>query len=148
MKHSVYIIICVLMGCLTSGGCEKAPSSDIEGHWQLLEFTTIEDNEVHECERIYYSIQVWVVEVAEKQGSLDLKTLQGRYSYDEEANTVSMTDMSTYDSDNPGTPVLAEVSELEPYGLNSVNTVFDVISVDRHSMVLESDYARLTFKKF
>lgn len=146
MKHSVYIIICVLMGCLTSGGCEKAPSSDIEGHWQLLEFTTIEDNETHECERIYYSIQVWVVEVAEKQGSLGLKSFRGRYSYDEESNTVSMTDMSTYDT--PENSVPAEVSELEPYGLNSVNTVFDVISVDRHSMVLESDYARLTFKKF
>lgn len=150
MKHYVYITICLLMTSMVSGGCKKSPNSDIEGFWQLLEFTTLEDGEVHECERLYYSIQLWVVEIAQKQGTikLDHEMYRGRYSYDEDANTVSMTDFSTYPNVNNDTSVVAELSDLKHFGLNSVNTTFDVISVNKRSMVLESDYARLTFKRF
>ena len=57
---------------MVCNSCKKEPiNSEIEGHWQLLEFTTKADNEIHPCERIYYSIQLWVVEVAEKQGPQD-----------------------------------------------------------------------------
>lgn len=147
MKHIIYSIICLLTTVLVLVGCQKEPiNPDIEGHWQLLEFTTQSDNQVHKCERIYYSIQLWVVEVAEKQGPLELTPFRGRYSYDEASNTITMTDMSTYDV--PENSVPAEVWQLEPYGLNSVNTTFNVISVDSHSMTLESDYAILKFKKF
>ena len=84
--------------------------------------------------------------MAEKQGPLGLESFRGRYRYDETSNTVSMTEMSTYATPENSKP--AEVWQLEPYGLNSTDTEFDVISVDKNSMVLESDYARLTFKKF
>ena len=147
MKHTIYIGICLVIAALVAGGCKKEPiNRDIEGHWQLIEFETLADGEVHPCERIYYSIQLWVVEVAEKQGPLGLKSFRGRYKYDEVSNTITMTDMSTYTL--PENSVPAEVWELEPYGLNSVNTTFDIIKVDKHSMVLQSDYAILTFKKF
>ena len=147
MKHIIYPIICLLTTVLVLVGCQKEPiNPDIEGHWQLLEFTTQSDNQVHKCERIYYSIQLWVVEVAEKHGPLELTPFRGRYSYDEVSNTITMMDMSTYDV--PESSVPAEVWQLEPYGLNSVNTTFNVISVDSHSMTLESDYAILKFKKF
>ncbi len=146
MKHIIYSIICLLTSVLVLVGCQKeAINPDIEGQWQLLEFTTKADNQVHKCERIYYSIQLWVVEVAEKQGPFELTPFRGRYNYDEASNTITMTDMSTYSPENS---VPAEVWQLEPYGLNSVNTTFNVISVDSHSMILESDYAILKFKKF
>lgn len=147
MKHNLlYIGIC-LAALVALGGCKKAPiNSDIEGHWQLLEFITKADGEIHRCERIYYSIQLWVVEVAEKQGTQGLTSFRGRYKYDEASNTVSMTDMSTYAT--PENSVPAEVWQLEPYGLNSVNTTFRVLESDGHSMVLESDYAILKLKKF
>lgn len=97
MKHIIYSIICLLTSVLVLVGCQKeAINPDIEGHWQLLEFTTKADNQVHKCERIYYSIQLWVVEVAEKQGPFELTPFRGRYNYDEASNTITMTDMSTY----------------------------------------------------
>jgi hypothetical protein len=116
------------------------------GHWQLLEFTTKADNEVHPCERIYYSIQLWVVEVAEKQGPQGLTPFRGRYQYDEASNSITMNDMSTYDLPENSRP--AEVWELEPYGLNNVNTTFKVVETNGKYMTLESDYAILKFKKF
>lgn len=127
--------------------CEKEPiNRDIEGHWQLLEFTTKADGEVHPCTRIYYSIQLWVVEVAEKQGPQGLTPFRGRYQYDESSRSIRLSEMSTYATPENSRP--AEVWELNPYGLNNVNTTFKVIESDGKQMTLESDYALLKLRKF
>lgn len=69
MKRIFYIGLCIMVLAMVCNSCKKEPiNTEIEGHWQLLEFTTKADNKVHSCERIYYSIQLWVVEVVEKQG--------------------------------------------------------------------------------
>lgn len=127
--------------------CEKEPINRyIEGHWQLLEFTTKADGEVHPCTRIYYSIQLWVVEVAEKQGPQGLTPFRGRYQYDESSRSIRLSEMSTYATPENSRP--AEVWELNPYGLNNVNTTFKVIESDGKQMTLESDYALLKLRKF
>lgn len=147
MKKSLYIGFCVLMLTIVCNGCKKEPiNSKIEGHWQLLEFTTKADGQTHPCERIYYSIQLWVVEVAEKQGPKGLTPFRGRYQYDGTTHTIQMTDMSTYATPENSRP--AEIWELEPYGLNNVNTTFKVVESSHKYMTLESDYAILKFKKF
>ena len=47
-----YGLVCLLLSLLA--GCKKAPmNSNIEGFWQLLEFTTEADGETHPCNRIY-----------------------------------------------------------------------------------------------
>ena len=43
----------------------------------MVEYTTHADGIIHKCERIYYSIQLWVIEVAEKGGSLGLESFRG-----------------------------------------------------------------------
>ena len=147
MKRIFYIGLCMMVLAMICNDCKKEPiNTEIEGHWQLLEFTTKADNEVHPCERIYYSIQLWVVEVAEKQGPQGLTPFRGRYQYDEASNSITMNDMSTYDI--PGNSRPADVWELEPYGLNNVNTTFKVVETNGKYMTLESDYAILKFKKF
>lgn len=147
MKRILYIGLCMVILAIVCNSCKKAPiNSEIEGHWQLLEFTTKADGQVHLCERIYYSIQLWVVEVAEKQGPKNLTPFRGRYHYDEASRTIKMKDMSTYDIPEDSRP--AEIWELEPYGLNNVNTIFKVIESNGKYMMLESDYAILKFKKF
>ena len=57
-----------------------------------------------------------------------------------------MNDMSTYDLPENSRP--AEVWELEPYGLNNVNTTVMLEETIGKYMTLESDYAILKFKKF
>lgn len=147
MKKNFYITLCLVMLTMICNSCSKEPiNGNVEGHWQLLEFTTKADNQVHPCERIYYSIQLWVVEVAEKQGPQKLTSFRGRYQYDETNHTIEMAEMSTYDTPENSRP--AETWELEPYGMNNVNTTFKVINSDKKDMTLESDYAILRFKKF
>ncbi len=146
MKKILSICGMLLLAILCNS-CEKEPlNGDIEGQWQLLEFTTKADGEVHPCTRIYYSIQLWVVEVAEKQGPQGLTPFRGRYRYDESSRSLQMTEMSTYATPENSRP--AEVWELTPYGLNNVNTTFKVVELDGKQMTLESDYAQLRFGKF
>lgn len=141
-----YLLV-LIMGCLAFTGCKKAPiNSDIEGHWQLVEYTTHADGIIHKCERIYYSIQLWVVEVAEKGGNLGLQSFRGRYYYNETTNKIHFTDMSTYAT--PGNSRPATVEELLPYGLNNVNTQLEILEKGRKRMVLRSDYATLYLERF
>jgi hypothetical protein len=140
-----YGLVCLLL-CLLAG-CKKAPmNSNIEGFWQLLEFTTEADGETHPCNRIYYSIQLWVAEVSERGGDLGITPFRGRYRYDEETNTVTLKEMSTYATPENSRPATRE--ELHPFGLDSTDTTFDVIKADGKSLILKSDYATLTLKRF
>ena len=140
-----YGLVCLLL-CLLAG-CKKAPmNSNIEGFWQLLEFTTEADGETHPCNRIYYSIQLWVAEVSERGGDLGAGSFRGRYRYDEETNTVTLKEMSTYATPENSRPATRE--ELHPFGLDSTDTTFDVIKADGKSLILKSDYATLTLKRF
>uniref|UniRef100_UPI00307AD3C8 lipocalin-like domain-containing protein n=1 Tax=Phocaeicola coprophilus TaxID=387090 RepID=UPI00307AD3C8 len=140
-----YGLVCLLL-CLLAG-CKKAPmNSNIEGFWQLLEFTTEADGETHPCNRIYYSIQLWVAEVSERGGDLGAGSFRGRYRYDEETNTVTLKEMSTYATPENSRPATRE--ELHPFGLDSTDTTFDVIKADGKWLILKSDYATLTLKRF
>lgn len=140
-----YGLVCLLLSLLA--GCKKAPmNSNIEGFWQLLEFTTEADGETHPCNRIYYSIQLWVAEVSERGGDLGAGSFRGRYRYDEETNTVTLKEMSTYATPENSRPATRE--ELHPFGLDNTDTTFDVIKADGKSLILKSDYATLTLKRF
>lgn len=147
MKNRIYIVLFALL-LVILGGCEKAPiNNDIEGMWKLEEFTTLEDNKVHPCERIYYSIQLWVVDIAEKQGIHGYKPSIGKFCYGEDGKTVIMKDFyyrrGTTDSKEPTT-----IEDLQPYGLNSKETTFEIMESDKHNLTLRSDYATLKFSKF
>ncbi|MCZ8371478.1 lipocalin-like domain-containing protein [Phocaeicola acetigenes] len=147
MNKRIYTGLLVFLLILL-GGCEKAPiNSDIEGMWKLEEYTTTEDGVTHPCERIYYSIQLWVVDIAEKQGTKGYAPSIGRFAYGEDGNTVIMKDFyyrkGTTDSKEP-----TKLEDLQPYGLNSLETTFEIVKSDGKNMVLRSDYATLTFSKF
>ena len=147
MNKRIYTGLLVFLLILL-GGCEKAPiNSDIEGMWKLEEYTTTEDGVTHPCERIYYSIQLWVVDIAEKQGTKGYAPSIGRFTYGEDGNTVIMKDFyyrkGTTDSKEP-----TKLEDLQPYGLNSLETTFEIVKSDGKNMVLRSDYATLTFSKF
>lgn len=132
---------------LLTEGCKKAPiNNEIEGMWKLEEFTTHEDGEKHACKRIYYSIQLWVVDIAEKQGGHGYKSSVGRLNY-KSNNTLIMKDFH-YRKQTTDNKEKTSVEDLIPFGLNSLETTFEIIKVDGHNLILCSDYATLHFTKF
>lgn len=130
-------------------GCQKAPINDkIEGHWRLERFTTLKDNQVTECSRLFYGITYMVTEVSEKQGEHHYGAFVARTVIGENGNSLTLKDFrvrhSTSDNGEQAT-----VEQLLPFGINNPKeTFFLVKESSRHYMVLESDYARLELKKF
>lgn len=146
--RSIYMGGLVALLLLLAGGCKKAPiNGKIEGMWKLEEFTTHEDGVTHPCERIYYSMQLWVVDVAEKQGPNGYKASVGRLVYGEDEQTVVMKDFHyrdwTTDSKEP-----TALEDLKPYGLNSLETEFKVVKANGKHLILQSDYATLRLTSF
>ena len=102
----IILCVCLLLGVLCS--CDKKPiNGKLDGRWQLM---TIEynDGSIKECERIYCSIQLHLVELMDKVTEEDLNR----------------------------------------FGLNSSVTHFEVEKATGSKMILKSDYARLTYRKF
>ena len=140
-------MVCVLL--IMATGCTKKPiNEDVEGFWIVKSFTTLADGEVHQCNRLYYSITCMVTEVSEKQGDKGLDAYVGRTGYNENETQLILSDFKVRasTSDNGKN---APVEGLREYGINSQEiTVFDIVKCDGKSMILQSDYARLELEKF
>lgn len=147
MKMLNHALVAVLITVLTCS-CAKAPiDGDIEGFWQLNRFVTLSDGQTHSCERIYYGITRYVVEVAEKQGPNGYGAFVGRFEYVDGSNRVVMSNFKQrFSTSDNG--IDASVEELHPFGLNSTSTTFRVVVANGNTLVLESDYARLELTRF
>lgn len=128
---------------LTLAGCEKAPKNGaLDGQWQLLRYETA-DGEVHACRRLYYSIQLQVVELADKGGA-GYGTYIGRFAYDERRAEVVIRELRPRGDEGR----LATTDELQPFGLFATDNVLHVVAVDDDHLTLRSDAATLYFRKF
>ena len=140
---------CLMLLMLMLGACEKAPlNSDIEGHWQLEQFTVLATNEVVPCRYLYYGITRMVTEVARKAGDKENVSFVARTSYGE-SETVLILSNFKVNGYNTDLGVNATASQLKPFGIvNPEKTSFKVLKVSQKQLVLESDYARLQLRKF
>lgn len=148
MVKMIRLLIAVVMAVAVAG-CEfKEPiDNDIEGFWKLERFETNADGRMYECRRIYYSITRYVVEVSEKQGPNGYGTFIGRFGYKDGRTKVVMKDFK-HRANTSDNGVSATINELKPFGINSLETTFDVVVADGDNLVLRSDYATLQLTRF
>ena len=125
-------IILFILLVMEISSCDKAPINDkLDGRWQLM---TIE------CNRIYYSIQLHLVEISAKGGNGG--THIGRFSYKEDE--ITMSEFRHRGDEEK----LTTLNELKPFGLNQAINHLQVEKATGKKLILKSDYARLTFRKF
>lgn len=146
MKSIIKLSVNILLLCLCSWllfSCQKEPmNGKADGHWQLMSIETT-DGTVHPCERIYYSIQLQLIDINEK-GNKQYGNFIGRFHYDQEAEKIEVKEFRRrYHEDQ-----LATVEQLLPFGMNSTETTFDVIKANGKTLILKSDYATLTLRSF
>lgn len=146
--HTI-ILLSVLLA-MSFGSCRKAPIDDhIQGFWILKEFTTLEDQTLHPCERLYYSIGRFVTEVSERQGPNGYGHFVGLTEFKDENNILVLKDFKRKNSAQGDSGEKAKIEDLLPYGICSPEkTIFHIVRCDGKTMTLESDYARLELKKF
>lgn len=95
---------------------------------------------------MYMGIQLHMNEMKDL-GENSYKSFFKEFSYDEDQNIVIIKNMigKSSTSDNGQ---LANVKDLNLYGINVQEVIFKVVKADGKTLILESDYALLTMRSF
>lgn len=138
----------MLLMVLITWGCDKKwpINGNLDGYWQLMTVETKADGVKTDCNRLYMGIQLHMIELKDLGGN-GYKSFFGEFSYDEDQNIVVIKNLKGKSSTSDNGQ-LANIKDLNPYGINAQETIFKVVKADGKTLILESDYARLTMRSF
>ena len=126
MKRYITAVLLVLM----VSACGKMPiNGDLDGRWQIMKIEYASGVE-EAPERAYYSVALHTINLMK----VDVTSLTGNMEYTGDSLFVVM-------------PV-SKVKDLLPFGMNGTEHRFGVKALPSKYLVLQSDYARLEFRKF
>ena len=123
MKRYTIAVVLVLI----VSACGKTPiNGDLDGRWQIMkiEYTSGEEETP---ERAYYSVALHTINLMQVGGT-------GNMEYTGDSLFVVMP--------------ISTVEDLLPFGMNGTEQRFGVKELTSKHLVLQSDYARLEFRKF
>lgn len=110
--------------------CSKLPiNGKLDGRWQIMQIEYKDGREEHP-ERAYYSVSLHTINVMQVNG----QGQTGNMEYTNDSLFVTM-------------PV-STVDELRVFGMNDTEQRFAVKELTASRLVLESGYARISFRKF
>ena len=119
----------VLLTLIVSA-CGKMPiNGDLDGRWQIMKIEYASGVE-EAPERAYYSVALHTINLMK----VDVTSQTGNMEYTGDSLFVVM-------------PV-SKVEDLLPFGMNGTEQRFGVKELTSKYLVLQSDYARLEFRKF
>ncbi len=123
-----YIIGALLL--LMAGACGKMPiNGDLDGRWQIMKIEYASGEE-EMPERAYYSVALHTINLMK----VDVTSQTGNMEYTGDSLFVVMP--------------ISKVKDLLPFGMNGTEQRFGVKELTSKYLVLQSDYARLEFRKF
>ena len=123
-----YIIAVLLM--LMVSACGKMPiNGDLDGRWQIMKIEYVSGEE-ETPERAYYSVALHTINLMQ----VGVTSQTGNMEYTGDSLFVEM-------------PV-SKIEDLLPFGMNDTKQRFGVKELTSKHLVLQSDYARLEFRKF
>ncbi|MBC8618433.1 MULTISPECIES: lipocalin-like domain-containing protein [Parabacteroides] len=122
-------IIAVLLILIVSA-CGKTPiNGDLDGRWQIMKIEYASGEE-ETPERAYYSVALHTINLMQ----VGVTSQTGNMEYTGDSLFVEM-------------PV-SKIEDLLPFGMNDTKQRFGVKELTSKHLVLQSDYARLEFRKF
>lgn len=120
----------LLWGLILFVGCGKLPiNGDLDGQWQILEIRYADDR-IETPERAYYCVQLHTITLRQVNGP----NQTGNMVYEGDQLSLDMP--------------LSDVSDLRVFGLDDTKETFTVTELSSSRLVLTSDYARISFRKF
>lgn len=135
--------LCVLL-CILMTACAKAPiDRDIEGHWRVETITRSGENTEYP-KNMFYTMKLWLVEVADKSPESKHKALIGRLEVLEDGLRMYEFKGRTGLGDDKND---ATAEELAYYGLEKENR-FRIVEHSRRHLVLESAETRIGLLRF
>ena len=126
MKRYIMGVLLLLM----AGACGKMPiNGDLDGRWQIMKIEYASGVE-EVPERAYYSVALHTINLMK----LGVSNQTGNMEYTGDSLFVVMP--------------ISKVEDLLPFGMNGTEQRFGVKELTSKHLVLQSDYARLEFRKF
>lgn len=128
-QSSLFLFIGILF-CLLGSACSKLPiNGKLDGQWQVQQIE-YRSGETETPKQTYYNFSLHTVNLMQVGGSF----AAGNMQYSGDSLWISM-------------PV-SSLEGLRLFGLNRQDTRFGVEKLTSSQLVLQSDYARLSFRKF
>ena len=122
-----YIIGALLL--LMASACGKMPiNGDLDGRWQIMKIEYASGEE-EVPERAYYSVALHTINLMK----VGVSNQTGNMEYTGDSLFVVMP--------------ISKVEDLLPFGMNGTEQRFGVKELTSNHLVLQSDYARLEFRK-
>lgn len=126
MKKGVIFTLLILL----ISACGKMPiNGDLDGRWQIMKIEYASGEE-ETPERAYYSVALHTINLMQ----VGVTKQTGNMEYTGDSLFVSMP--------------ISTVEDLLPFGMNGTEQRFGVKELSSKHLVLQSDYARLEFRKF
>lgn len=123
-------LLLLLWGLILFVGCGKLPiNGDLDGQWQIQEIRYT-DGRVETPERAYYCVQLHTITLRQVNGP----NQTGNMVYEGDQLSLDMP--------------LSDASDLRVFGLDDTKETFTVTELSSSRLVLTSDYARISFRKF
>ena len=104
-------------------------NGDLDGRWQIMKIAYASGEE-EAPERAYYSVVLHTINLMK----VDVTSQTGNMEYTGDSLFVVMP--------------ISKVEDLLPFGMNGTEQRFSVKELTSKHLVLQSDYARLEFRKF
>ena len=146
-KIGVYAAALVWLLCGVSVLCActgKAPvDKDLEVFWQQEHVADEATGQQTECNRIYWSVQLGLVEFNDYGGN-GYPSLLCQYEYDKSARTLHLHQFRLR-SNQMSEPTL---QALAGYGITALDVVYEVVTLDKDVMVLRGGGKTLYFRSF
>ncbi|MDR1918074.1 MAG: lipocalin-like domain-containing protein [Tannerellaceae bacterium] len=139
MKKKILYYLLLLM---LFASCNKAfINGKLDGMWQLMEIDKSEGERIDaKADRIYYSVQLQLISLRQAGKGQFI----GRFVH--RGDSLWIHDLRIYGVKEEDK--LATKEHLAPFGFNGISERFAVEELSRSRMVLRSEYATLSFRKF
>ena len=148
MKRQIYKSLALIIIILISS-CESYQiHGDLDGFWQVSTIENKETGDITYCNGdTYYSFQRELVLLSYVSPTLPQGQMKENYIayFTHKNDSIYMTDFRIY-LDRNGKQ--APLSELEKFGLYELYNAFGIEELNNSSMVLTSDKARISLKKY
>ena len=145
MKKLIAIIFAV-SAIFTSCEMHDSENGNLDGYWYLTRVDTIATGGVNEYrgQRIFWSFQGTLLQM----NRIDIDCYY-MASFSHKGNELVVENPYLYDRNNGGYYIADDtMSEIMPFGLNSINESFTLKTLDDHNMVLDNGKLRLCFERY
>lgn len=151
-KMRNFSLITIFLLLLTGCSIETSDNGVLDGRWQLMEINYFDGSNrtVKTKEQlIFWDIQYKLISIHSMSGKLhDSLTEESLCRFNYTKDSLKLSDFYRHfreadqKIDDPLTTYFQKT------GINGINANFAVLHLDSKSMLLQSDYAKLSFRKF